>query len=107
MQLLFTSFASLLFGKRRYGPRSSLSSLFVPSAVAVALGELPALSHPADARRRRLDTPGWVPPKLGACIAIHLYGSCCYQHGINTKGKAGKHLRKVAGSFSVFESNLL
>lgn len=79
------------------------------SAVAVVLVDLPALSQDlsADAHSKRLDAPRWVPPKLDTCIDIHLYGSCCYKHDINTKVKAGKQLRKVAGSFNVFESNLL
>lgn len=79
------------------------------SEVAVVLVDLPALPQDlsADARGRRLDAPRWVPPKLDACVDIHLYGSCCYKHNINTKAKAGKQLRKVAGSLNVFESNLL
>lgn len=72
------------------------------SAVAVVLVDLLAPSQGLSA-----DAPRWVPPKLDACTDIHLYGSCCCKHDINIKVKAGKRLRKVAGSFSVFESNLL
>lgn len=80
------------------------------SAVTVLLVDIPAPSQdlPADACSRRLNGPRWVPPKLDERVDIHLYGSCFfYKHNINIKVKAGRQLRKAAGSFSVFESNLL